>query len=328
VTTKPEQRAISYLLGDLPESERVSFEREFFSNPALFEDLVQTETALVDDYVRRRLSPRLRKRFEEYYLAHPSRRERADFATARAAKIDGTQSRGSARQTDRRGSPWPGVFSALGRRWVLRVSMAAIVLILLLATGLRFVHISRLRRDLAQTQMSKQAAEQRERELQRQLSTERTQAAESTKELQRLRTAPPGTADSQVAGPEVVSLFLSVRSVRGADTGRIPTLVIPPGTRQVRVEVALGQEDYPSYRAALKPTAGPEVFARQHINPQRTKSGASLELTVPADRLAAGEYLFAVSGESAVRELDDIGRCLFRVEKKRRPDGTIRRAPK
>ena len=210
------------------------------------------------------------------------------------------------------------MLSALGRGWVLRVSMATIVAVLMLATGFLFVQAGRLRRDLAQTQVAKQAAEQRERDLQRQLSTERAQATESLNELQRLRTAPlRGPADSQAAGaPALVSLLLSVPGVRGSDTGPAPTLVIPPGTRQVRVEVALGQADYPSYRVALKPIAGPDVFTRQRLNPQKTKSGPSLVLTVPADRLAPGDYMLAVSGESASRESDEIARSLFRVEKK------------
>ena len=318
MTSNSKERSISYLLGDLPEAERASFEREFFSDPAVFEDLVQTETALVDDYVRRRLSPGLRQRFEEYYLAHPNRRERAAFADALATRIDETQSSVSAQQTDRRGSAWQDMLAALGRGWVLPLSMATIAAVLMLATGLLLVQAGRLRRDLAQTEMAKQAAEQRERDLQRQLSTERAQATASMNELQRLRAeSQAAPADSQIAGaPAIVSLLLSVRSVRGSDTGPAPTLVIAAGTRQVRVEVALGQQDYPSYRVALKPIAGPDVLTRQHLNPQRTKSGPSLVLTVPADRLSAGDYVLTVSGESASLELDEIAKSLFRVEKK------------
>jgi hypothetical protein len=39
-------------------------------------------------------------------------------------------------------------------------------------------------------------------------------------------------------------------------------------------------------------------------------------LTVPADRLAAGDYVLSVSGETPTLENDDIGRSLFRVERK------------
>ena len=307
MTNKPEPRAIRYLLGDLPESEQVAVEREFFSDPAVFERLVQAETALVDDYVRHRLSPRLRKQFEQYYLAHPSRRERAGFADALATKIDEMQSTAPLEQTDRRTSVWQDVLLGLGRGWVMRVSMAAIAAVLLLTTGWLFVQTGLLRRDLIQTEMARQAAEQHELDLQRQLSTARAQAPESAHEPQPSRTAPP---------PAVVSLFLSVGSIRGTATGPAPTLVIPPQARQVRIEFALGQHDYASYRVALKPIAGPDVFTRQHLNPQRTKSGPSLVLTVPADRLPAGDYILAVSGENASTELDEIARSLFRVEKK------------
>jgi hypothetical protein len=209
-------------------------------------------------------------------------------------------------QTEPPGSVWQELLSALGRGWVPRASMATIAAVLLLTTGWLFVQTGRLRRELIQTQMARQAAEQRERDLQRQLSTARAQAPESANEPQPSGTAPPA----------VVALFLRSGSVRGADTGPAPTLVISPQTRQVRIEFALGQQDYPGYRVALKPIAGSDVFTREHLKPQRTKSGPSLVLTVPADRLAAGDYLLAVSGETASLEMDDIARSLFRVEKK------------
>ena len=306
MTNKPEPRAIRYLLGDLSEPEQIAFEREFFADPVVFEQLVQTETALVDDYARGRLSPRLRKQFEQYYLAHPSRRERAAFAEALATKIDDVQHTASVEQTDRRGSVWQDALSALGGGRVLRVSMATIAAVLMLTTGLLFVQTGRLRRDLVETQIAKEAAEQRERDLQRQLSTARAQAPESANEPQ----------PSPAAPPAVVSLLLSIGSVRGADTGPAPTLVISPQTRQVRIEFALGQQDYPGYRVALKTIAGPDVFTREHLKPQSTISGPSLILTVPADRLSAGDYVLAVSGENASAELDEIARSLFRVEKK------------
>jgi hypothetical protein len=319
VTSKLKQRTISYLLGDLPEQEQTAFEREFFADPAVFEQLVQTETALVDDYVRQRLSPRLKKRFEEYYLAHPRQRERANFADALATKIDEIHGTSSARQDDRPRLAWRDVLSMFSRRRVLQASMVTAMAVLMLATGWLFVQTGRLRRDLAETQIAKQAAEQRERDLQQQLSAERAQRASgSTSEPQPPQTAPPrASTDSRIAAAApVVSLLLSVRSVRGSDASPAPTLVIPAGTRQVRVQVALDQQDYPRYQLALKPVAGPEVFTRQHLNPQRTNAGPSVILTVPADLFAAGDYLLSLSGESASLELEEVGKLLFRVEKK------------
>jgi hypothetical protein len=292
----------SYLLGELSESDQASFEREYFTDPTVFESLVQTETALVDDYARGRLSPHLRKRFEEYYLAHPSRRERANFADALATKIDEIQNTAPAPQRDRDGSAWQAVLSAFGRGWTLRVSMATGIALLMLATGWLLVQTGRLRRELAQTEMARQAGEQRERDLERRLSAERTPAAPTASPV-------PG------APPSVVSLLLSVRSTRGPDTGAAPTLVIPPGTGQVRVQLALGQEDYPSYQVSLKSIVGLEILTRERLKPQTTTSGPTLVLTVPANRLAAGDYVLTLSGEGPSRDIDELSKSLFRVEK-------------
>jgi hypothetical protein len=320
VTSQPQQRMTSYLLGELSESDQASFEREYFTDAMVFASLVQAETALVDDYVRGRLSPRLRKRFEEYYLAHPSRRERVNFAAALTAKIDEIQNDAPARHGDRAGSAWQAVISAVGRGWTLRVSMATGIALLMLATGSLLLQTGRLRRELAETQMAKQAGERRERDLERRLSAERPQASELTNEPQRSQTAVSGAPPaSPVAGAPpaaVVSLFLSVRSTRGPDAGATPTLVIPPGTAQVRVQLALGHEEYPSYRISLKSIVGPEILTRQRLKPQTTTSGAALVLIVPADRLAAGDYVLTLSGEGPSRDIDELSKSLFRVERK------------
>ena len=50
------QTMIRYLLGELPEGEQAAIEEQYFADPRVLDELTQTETALVDDYVRGRLS--------------------------------------------------------------------------------------------------------------------------------------------------------------------------------------------------------------------------------------------------------------------------------
>src|SRR5258708_8364808 len=82
------EQTIGYLLGDLSESEQTALEEEYFTDPPAFDKMVNAENELVDSYARGRLTPRLRKRFEQYYLAHPKRRERTKFAQALVTKLD------------------------------------------------------------------------------------------------------------------------------------------------------------------------------------------------------------------------------------------------
>ena len=77
-----------YLLGECSEGEQSTLEEAYFADPRLFDAVTKAESALVDDYVRGRLSPDVRRRFEQVYLADPRRRERVRFAEALAARLD------------------------------------------------------------------------------------------------------------------------------------------------------------------------------------------------------------------------------------------------
>ena len=55
-----------YLLGDLPEAERVALEDAFLGDDQLFEQIEDAENDLVDDYVGERLGASERRLFESY----------------------------------------------------------------------------------------------------------------------------------------------------------------------------------------------------------------------------------------------------------------------
>ena len=75
-----EQTITRYLLGELTEQEQAALEKSYFKDPLVFNQVLQVESALVDSYARGQLSSEVRERFEQYYLNHPSRRERVEFA--------------------------------------------------------------------------------------------------------------------------------------------------------------------------------------------------------------------------------------------------------
>src|SRR5215831_8928385 len=71
------QALTRYLLGELSEAECSALEQRYFTDPALFDQIVEVENELADDYARGRLDVQTRQRFETHYLNHPQRRERA-----------------------------------------------------------------------------------------------------------------------------------------------------------------------------------------------------------------------------------------------------------
>ena len=314
----PDARMSLYLLGELSEPERTAFEREFFADPQVFDRLVAVEHELVDDYVRHRLTPPLRQRFEQHYMADPSCRERVYFAEALAATLDATAS-ARPMSTSHGAAPWTLVRSAWNApALALRLSFAAVIALLIVGSLALVFETSRLRRELAQSRTATATGAQHERELQQALSTERTRVTELTGELDRVRThTVPAPVDAPAAHPRlpIVSLFLAAGGARAPVAGPPATLVIPPGVRQVRIDVGLDATDYGGYGVSLKPIAKPQIVGRQHLRPQTTTSGPRVTVAVAADRLAAGDYVLTLTGERPNGEREDVATWLFRVER-------------
>src|SRR5262245_61522936 len=80
-TIEQDERMTRYLLGDLPETEQIALEQEYFADPEKFEEVWAVENDLIDSYVRGQLSRAEQELFERNYLQTPKHRERV--ATAR-----------------------------------------------------------------------------------------------------------------------------------------------------------------------------------------------------------------------------------------------------
>jgi hypothetical protein len=324
--TNPDETMTRYLFGELSESEQAELEARYFTDAQTFERLNQLETELIDGYARGRLSTPMRERFERAYLANPERRARLRFGEALAAKIDEiAASRAAEREEAGAASWWHRLSSLLtGGHRALAFSTALALLLLSLATVWLFVRDRSARQELARTRDAQAAQEQREREARQQLAGEQTKTQELTAELERARTEPtpqptavPSASPSPPAAtPVVASLVLVAGGVRGAETGAPPELVIHKDTQQVRLQLKLRENEYQSYQLVLQAVGGKEVFSRSRIKPAASRSGAVFTVTLPASKLAAGDYLLTLRGATPGGELEDVSQSLFRVEKK------------
>ena len=306
-----------YLLGELPDSEQAALEQEYFKDGRLFEQMVQVENELVDKYARGLLSPTTRDRFEKYYLAHPKRRERAKFAQALAAKVA---------EFNEVVAPPVRTESLLERLGALmrgpKLAWALSVAVLLIAViaGWSLIKTRRLQQELASTEAEKITRQQRERELQQQVTIERERAETLFQELDRLRMGQNTTTPSPLTEPKgastLATLVLAIGGTRGADTGQPPVLVIPTGTEQVRLQLSLRENDYSSYRAVMQSAGGNTIFTSRRLNTTNKRSGANLTLLIPARMFSAGDYVLTLRGISKTGEVEDISKSLFRVERK------------
>src|SRR2546423_10847228 len=73
---------IAYLLGELPEHEQEAFEARYFSDDALFAQLLAIEDELLDRYARGEVTLAEGARFERHFLNSATRRKRLRVAVA------------------------------------------------------------------------------------------------------------------------------------------------------------------------------------------------------------------------------------------------------
>jgi len=310
-----EQIMRRYLLGELSESEQSALEEKYFTDPQVFNQVLKTESELVDAYVRDQLSNETRVRFEQSYMAHPARTERMKFAGALITRLDQKkESVTSSEQPTSRVSWWQRLLASLGgRRPTLKFSMVLATLLIMLGSVWVFVENRRRQREAAQTQ----AAYEDQQRLDRERSQQATKEGRPPKEEVAANPSPePSPTPKSNLAPHSVSLALTVGGVRGGDNRQIPTLVIQPDTTQAQLLLNLTENDYSSYRASLQTVAGAEVFSQTNVNPRRSKTGATFVITVPAHELESGDYVLTLRGLSPSGEVEDLSKSLFRVQKK------------
>ena len=310
-----------YLLGELSDSEQAALEEKYFTDPQVFDKMVKAENELVDNYGRGLLSPQSREKFEQYYLAHPKRRERAEFAQTLVTKLDQVEAdQASALALVRQVPWWRRLLTALsGGNRAFAFSMSLALLLFLFGLGALFVKTRRSREELARTQAANAAQQQRDSELQEQLANERTRANDSNDELNRAR---PQVTKSQPKAPSTqtttafVTLLLTAGGIRGTDTALAPEIIIPTGKEQVRIQLNLRESGYSNYRVVLQAVGGETIFSRQGVKPQATRSGSTFVINVPARRFASGDYILTLRGVRPDAEIDDVSKSIFRVVKK------------
>ncbi len=316
--SESDQIMVRYLLGELSDAEQSALEENYFTHPQVFEQLVEAENELVDEYASGRLSPEVRKRFEQYYLAHPLRRERVKFAQALATKVERTRSdQTSVGPGTARLAPWawvPNLFS--GRVFAFSTGLA----LLLLAAGGGWFLLRTWRTPTPQTQATRAAQEPGKREVQQPPIDDRPiQTVDSNdnanRALDQAKKSQPQSPGRPAASTSVM-LLLTASGTREGAAESARKLIIPAGTQQVLIKLNLKEGNYSDYRIVLQAIGGETIFNRQRLKPRETKSGSTFSIVVPARSFAAGDYMLTLRGVRPNAEVDDVSKSIFRVEKK------------
>jgi hypothetical protein len=303
-----------YLLGELSEEEQMVLEREYFADTEKFEQVWAVENELIDSYVRGRLSRRDREQFERHYLATPQHRQRVAFAKTLLAAADHTEAEAKEpiRRATETGSWWQAFIAFLrGPQMAMGYGFAAVMLLLLLGSAWLLFDRVQVRQQLARVQADQIAQQRRSQELEQQLTAQRTQSDQLAAELERLREEQSKTETAGTPSPSILPFLLTAGFVRSG--GQQPPLTIPPGRDIVELRIKTDDFEFPRYQAKLRQVGGREVLSRQNLAARTIQKAPAVVLSVPAKKLAHGDYILTLTGLNEAGETQESKSYFFRV---------------
>jgi len=287
-----------------------------------FADVLQTvENDLVDAYAHGELSGPELEQFRSYYLASPLRRKKVEFAQGLRAFNDKPTTESVA--VSREGGLWHSFSSVFTTpKLAFQWGMALATVALLIAGGWLWFENTRLRQQVSQTQASRDALTERERELQKELETQLASNASNGEELARLREEEARRKELEGAagqpaptGSVSIASFVLAPQLRGA--GGVPTLTVPAATGSLAMRLELEPNDFSTYRVVLLDTSGKrELWRSNQLTAKATGGGKALNVSFRADLVKPQTtYMLRVTGSSPNDGSEVIGDYQFRVVK-------------
>jgi hypothetical protein len=284
---------VHYLLGELPEEKQTELEERYFADDELHDRVRAVETELAEAYVRGELGARDRERFEARLAASPRLGERVAFVRALLKVLPEPE---EARPASPAPSRWAALLGAV-RLWPagLRIAMAAAAALLVLG-GLWVVYRAWRTPERPPEQAGPgQNAPPGEAPRPPDVPPEGPEPA-----------PPPVVAPPpQPETPAVVALALTPGLSRGES--RMPRLVLPAGTKQVRLTLPLGGETGTGYRATLRRAdTGGVIWQLPGLRTSGKGTATTVVVNVPARLFQEKSYVVTldrtVDGETETVE--------------------------
>jgi hypothetical protein len=308
-----ENRMHRYLLGDLPEAEAEALEQQVFTEDDAFEQMWEIENGLVDGYVRGRLSPGDREKFERHYLISPVHRQRVRASQELLKKADSSMAEAEVEESD---ISWRtkllGKFDTSGSWW--RFAAAAAILLMIVCSLWLSLDRLRLRREVGRLAIESERRRGREQELADQISAARNQNEEMKAELERLRGEQnDGAQQTPRTIRSIFSFILSPRLIRGGNDPQ--SLAIPRTTGVVRLLMRVEQGDSRIFRAAVREVGGRQIWKRSTLKPRSERTDYAVAADIPTDTLIPGDYILKLSVLDSAGEPEEVNSYFFRIIK-------------
>jgi hypothetical protein len=307
-----------YLLGSLPEEQRLQVEVEFLNDDHRYEQLLALENELFYDYAQNKLSPGEREQFEKRFLSSELNLKKAMIASALTRKLYESASLESTEKSIVDREPqrfWQSLKSYfVAQSAAMRVTLASSAIVTLALIWL-LIGIVRLRNEFDQIRAQK--ADQEDR-LGQHAQQERARADELDLTLKRkideneilqqeLSKMQAQSAGHEQRVPSVISFVLAPSIARGQAPG-MKKLDLSPGAILLILKLKLkGEAEYKSYHATLLTVEGAERWSQDMLQAKQTGSGRSIDLWLPARTVAPGDYELRLKGYASDGTLEETG---------------------
>lgn len=288
-----------FFLGAMSVAERELFESGVIEQSAVFDLVRAEEDELVEQYLRNVLSNRDRAAFEANYLTAESNRRRVDFTRQMLAAVR------SKSPVEEKSSLWKSInaFFAANR---LAVGAA---FVLLIATGVVLLIVSRDR----PVEVVQSMPEEKNPVVSTQPTPQSANVSVVVPTPVASPTVVPKSQNENVQPPKpaepktspVLALFAG--TLRSG--GSMPTLNLDADVATARLRLNLESADYNLYTVEIADANGNVVSRTNRIR----AAGKQIDISVPAARLANGEFVVKLSGINDKRETESAADFSFRV---------------
>ncbi len=312
-----------YVLGLLSEEESERVDEASIVDDEVASRLRTIEHDLIDGYVRGTLGKETQQRFESYYLSSRRRRDSVRFAAGfvravdRAAARADTQSDADAAAEARRDVEAVAVSPSYG--WIVTrskviITLAAVAALLLVACSVLLVEAVRTGNQLTVMQTERAALDRRARELEQQLDAQRSANAAASQQERPLEPASAAASAGPAPAAREARTIALVLLPQTRAIASIPTMVIPPGTSRVALELRLESDDFSRYQVGLQdPATNGIVWRSGWIAAKPSADRPSVSVLVPASVLKTQHYSLQLTGRGEAGRDEVVASYVFQI---------------
>lgn len=305
-----------FLLGEMSELERETFEERFIEDEVLFDEIRVAEDELIESYIRGTLNLADKQKFETNYLISEKRIKKVAFTKNMlenlAAKNVSQENAVSEKLTILR--TLIGFFTT--PKLVFGTSFAILLLVFcgwfLIKSGIKENEMVQTvsPTPTIQSEIDKIEANQNSA-IKIIENNSNIESVNSNKKSESNVTPTPKTTESPKVNKIAINPVLALFAGTVRSNGKIKEVALSENSNNIYLQLNLENRDYKFYRAEIVDEEGQEIFKTGKLSPRALRLSAS----VPTKKLKKGDFLVKVYGINDETQEESAADFQFRVNK-------------